>query len=196
VSQPTLRLYRNSEHRRMAWKNGVGETAEIAVHPEGAGLQDFGWRVSMATVTQDGPFSVFPGVDRTLAVLSGAGMTLDIEGVGERRLTPETPPLAFPADAATTARLARGSITDLNVMTRRGAFLHALSHHETETPLPLPATSGQRLLLALQPLGIATALGVVGMQPLDAVLLDGAQEAQVLPVGESAACYVVVITPV
>ena len=62
------KLLRNSDHRRMPWKNGGGETVEVIVHPEGASLSDFGWRVSMATVASDGPFSVFPGIDRTLAV--------------------------------------------------------------------------------------------------------------------------------
>jgi environmental stress-induced protein Ves len=31
------------------WKNGGGVTREIAVHPQGAGFDDFVWRLSMAT---------------------------------------------------------------------------------------------------------------------------------------------------
>ena len=50
----------------MPWKNGGGETAEIAVSPPGAALDDFDWRLSMARVETDGPFSAFPGIDRTL----------------------------------------------------------------------------------------------------------------------------------
>lgn len=50
-----------ANHRRMPWKNGRGETTEIAVWPEGAGLQDFGWRLSMAGVSEHGAFSAFPG---------------------------------------------------------------------------------------------------------------------------------------
>ena len=189
------RLMRNSDHRRMPWKNGGGETVEVIVHPQGASLADFGWRVSMATVASDGPFSVFPGIDRTLAVLSGDGMDLSIEGLGEKRLTPQSEPLAFPADAPTTARLAGGPITDLNVMTRRGVFGHRLTHHHAVNGAqPLAASLGERLLLALEPLGVSTEAGLVGLQPLDALLLDGAETAEVVPAGESAAFYLVEIT--
>lgn len=188
-----VRLYRNADHRRMPWKNGGGETVEVIVHPEGASLSDFGWRVSMARVAGDGPFSVFPGIDRTLAVLSGDGMALSIEGLGERLLTPASTPLAFPADAPTTARLKGGPITDLNVMTRRGAFRHRLTHHVARGALALPEVAGERLLLALEPLGASTPDGLVGLQPLDALVLEGAPAAEVVPAGEQAAFYLVEI---
>jgi environmental stress-induced protein Ves len=189
-----MRLYRNSEHRRMPWKNGGGETVEVIVYPEGAGLSDFGWRVSMATVASDGPFSVFPGMDRTLAVLSGEGITLAIDGLGERLLTPKTAPLAFPADAPTTARLAGGPITDLNVMTRRGRFVHRLAHHANEGPLP-PAR-GVRLLLALTPLGVSGGEGLAGLQPLDAMLMDAGDAVSVVAVTEQVSFYVAEIAGV
>jgi environmental stress-induced protein Ves len=189
------RLYRNSDHRRMPWKNGGGETVEVIVHPEGASLSDFGWRVSMATVASDGPFSVFPGIDRTLAVLSGDGMALSIEGLGDRLLTLEATPLAFPADAPTTARLTGGPITDLNVMTRRGVFRHTLVRHEAGDAQTLPESSGERLLLALAPLGVSTAEGLVGLQPLDALVLGASEKAGIVPAGDSAAFYLVEITP-
>lgn len=190
-----MRLLRNSDHRRMPWKNGGGETVEVIVTPEGSSLSDFGWRVSMAKVASDGPFSVFPGIDRTLAVLSGDGMALSIEGVGEKLLTPQSTPLAFPADAPTTARLTGGPITDLNVMTRRGVFQHRLARHVAEGSLSLPESSGERLLLAIEPLGVSTADGLIGLQPLDAVVLDVSEKAEVVAVSESAAFYLVEITP-
>lgn len=189
------KLLRNADHRRMPWKNGGGETVEVIVYPEGASLSDFGWRVSMATVASDGPFSVFPGIDRTLAVLTGDGMALTIEGLGDRLLTPASAPLPFPADAPTTARLTGGPITDLNVMTRRGVFRHSLAHHVARGATALAATSGQRLLLALDPLGVATPDGLMGLQPLDALVFDGADTAEVVPAGDSAAFYLVEIAP-
>jgi environmental stress-induced protein Ves len=64
-----MKILRASTHKAMPWKNGGGETAEIAVFPEGASMQDFGWRVSMAKVTENGPFSLFPDIDRTLSIL-------------------------------------------------------------------------------------------------------------------------------
>ena len=68
-----MRILRAESYRRMPWKNGGGETTEIAVSPEGAGLDDFDWRVSMARVESSGPFSLFAGIDRTLAILEGEG---------------------------------------------------------------------------------------------------------------------------
>jgi len=173
----------------MPWKNGGGETVEVFVHPQSAGLSDFGWRVSMATVATDGPFSVFPGIDRTLAVLSGDGMALSIEGFNDRLLTPASQPLPFPADAPTTARLTEGPIIDLNVMTRRGHFRHTLSRHAVNGSWRLPAASGTRLLLALDTLGVATPNGLIGLQPLDALLLDANVEIEVIPVSDEAAFY-------
>ena len=62
------------------WKNGGGVTREIVASPEGAPLDAFDWRVSLADVSADGPFSSFPGVDRTLTVVEGAGMDLMVGG--------------------------------------------------------------------------------------------------------------------
>lgn len=119
-----MKLLPASGHKRMPWKNGGGETIEISVFPEGASLSEFDWRVSMAIVASDGPFSGFPGIDRTLSILEGNGMTLLIDGRDPARLTEVDAPLAFPADVATSASLIDGTIVDLNVMTRRGKLTH------------------------------------------------------------------------
>ncbi|MEJ5020050.1 HutD family protein [Ochrobactrum vermis] len=116
-------LLKAENHRRMPWKNGGGVTVEIAVHPQGASVDDFDWRISMASVANDGPFSVFPGIDRTLSVLEGDGIVLDVEGQ-KSTLTRQSAPLAFAADSHSAARLIGSAITDLNVMTRRGRFAH------------------------------------------------------------------------
>lgn len=107
----------------MPWKNGGGVTVEIAIHPKEASVDNFDWRISTATVANDGPFSVFPDIDRTLSVLEGNGIVLNVEGV-ETTLTRDTEPFAFAADASSGACLSDGPITDLNVMTRRGKFTH------------------------------------------------------------------------
>jgi environmental stress-induced protein Ves len=60
-----------SQYRRTPWKNGGGLTEEIAAHPEGAALDGFDWRISIAAVDRDGPFSRFPGVDRTITLIEG-----------------------------------------------------------------------------------------------------------------------------
>lgn len=113
-----------TDYRRMPWKNGGGETVEIAVCPPGATVADFDWRLSMATVAGDGPFSSFPGIDRTLSILEGEGMRLDIEGRAPVTVILDSEPLEFSADLATSAHLVAGPITDLNVMTKRKVFSH------------------------------------------------------------------------
>lgn len=118
-----MKILRSADHKRMRWKNGGGVTVEIAIHPINASVDNFDWRISTATVANDGPFSIFPGIDRTLSVLEGNGIVLDVEGT-ETTLTLETVPFSFAADATSGAQLIDGPITDLNVMTRRGNFTH------------------------------------------------------------------------
>src|SRR5690606_386633 len=76
----TVWHYPASARQFRPWKNGGGETAEIAVSPAGAGFDDFDWRISTAIVAQSGPFSGFPGVDRVLTVIEGGAMELTVAG--------------------------------------------------------------------------------------------------------------------
>ncbi|MCR5879230.1 HutD family protein [Phenylobacterium sp. J367] len=91
---------------------------EVVACPPGAGFDAFDWRISMAEVAASGPFSVFPGVDRWLAVIEGR-IRLDIEGLGSVTLGPGDH-LAFPGDAPTHGEVLKGPVLDLNVMSRRG----------------------------------------------------------------------------
>ena len=137
-----MRILRAGNYRRMKWRNGGGETAEIAVSPDDAGLDDFDWRVSMARVESDGPFSLFPGVDRTLSILEGEGVVLDIAGRLPVRLTGVSEPYGFPADVAVHAGLVAGPVTDLNVMTRRGRHAHRVARYEVDGLLELAVGAG------------------------------------------------------
>jgi environmental stress-induced protein Ves len=121
-----MRILRAADHRVMPWKNGGGTTTEIVVSPVGASMDDFDWRVSMAHVGGDGAFSSFPGIDRTLSVLRGEGIELAF-GDGETvRLDRSSAPFRFAADRAVEGKLLAGPIDDLNVMSRRGRWAHAL----------------------------------------------------------------------
>lgn len=119
-----MRVIRASDCRVMPWKNGGGTTTEIAVSPEGASLSDFDWRISMAHVGADGPFSSFPGIDRTLSVLNGGGIRLVFSDGECVALNRRTEPFAFAADRAVTGQLVAGPIDDLNVMSRRRRWSH------------------------------------------------------------------------
>jgi environmental stress-induced protein Ves len=121
-----LRIIRARDCRITPWKNGGGSTTEIAAEPSGASLDTFDWRISMARVAADGPFSAFPGIDRTLAVVKGSGLVLTIGGGAPVTLACGSDPISFAGGIATSARLVAGEIVDLNVMTRRRRFSHQL----------------------------------------------------------------------
>lgn len=106
------------------WKNGSGSTTEIAVDPLDAGYDDFNWRVSLATISESGPFSVFPGVERTLALVDGNGMTLDIDTEDRVHVGVDEPVLAFSGDSEVEATLNRGPSVDFNIMTRSSTCYH------------------------------------------------------------------------
>jgi len=101
------------------WKNGGGSTRTIAVFPPDAGFDDFDWRISIADVVSSGEFSRFPGVDRSILLLDGAGMILHLDS-GSITLTTPYKPLLFRGDDAVRSELLNGATRDFNVMTRRG----------------------------------------------------------------------------
>lgn len=115
----THRVLSPADFRRMPWKNGGGTTTEIAAFPPGAGLESFAWRVSMADVDRDGPFSIFSGVDRTLVLLEGRGIRLTGDGEPvDLRATFE--PIDFSGDLDLMCTLVAGPIRDFNLLVRRG----------------------------------------------------------------------------
>ena len=104
--------------RPRPWRNGGGSSREIVCWPPGAGLDDFDWRVSIASVAASGPFSCFAGVDRTIVLLAGDGLRLQAPGL-DHRLDTLHAPFAFSGDAALHCTLLGGESTDLNAMSRR-----------------------------------------------------------------------------
>ena len=99
----------------MPWKNGGGTTRELYRQPAEGDLE---LRVSMARVGQSGPFSFFPGIDRTLMLVDGDGFELEMAGE-RRRMTEPFAPLHFNGETAVDCRLLGGACLDFNVMTAR-----------------------------------------------------------------------------
>lgn len=111
------RILRNSDYQRMPWKNGGGTTTEIFKATDAEGRMH--WRLSIADVASDGPFSEFPGIDRWIMMVEGKGMELAISGLGTRRIEKAFEPLAFSGDAKTDCKLIDGPIRDFNLMVDR-----------------------------------------------------------------------------
>lgn len=113
----TWRRHLPADAPRMPWKNGGGTTVEWAVEPPGATLASgFQWRLSSAEVASSGLFSRFPGCDRWLLLVEGAGMILDFEARGRVALTEPLVPLRFSGDWPAAATLVEGPCTDFNLM--------------------------------------------------------------------------------
>ena len=63
------------------WKNGGGSTTTVAVHPPGASLDDFDWRISLATIDRDGFMQI---TDRSKDVIKSGGEwigSIDLENI-------------------------------------------------------------------------------------------------------------------
>lgn len=112
-------IIRQSDGRSQPWKNGLGRTREIAVHPSSAGSGDFVWRVSVAEVDSAAPFSRFPGIDRHIVLLNGAGFTMRMDDGQDHALTTPLTPFAFAGERGVDISLASGATQDFNLMLRR-----------------------------------------------------------------------------
>jgi uncharacterized protein len=130
------RVLAPADYRAMPWRNGGGTTHEIATGPDGADLASFAWRVSIADVARDGPFSAFAGVDRTLVLLAGAGMRLTADGQ-HVVLQSAYEPLAFAGEVPFACTLIDGPTRDFNLMVRRALAQGAL-HVVRDAPCRLP----------------------------------------------------------
>lgn len=104
-----------ADYTRQPWKNGRGTTTELwRLERDGQLLV----RLSRAAVVEDGPFSLFPGIERNLTVLSGPGFRLTGPNL-DLRCEPLVP-VAFPGDVEVTATETNGQQSDdFNVMTVR-----------------------------------------------------------------------------
>ena len=128
------------------WKNGGGSTREIVCMPQGAGMDGFNWRVSLATIAQSGPFSVFAGVDRVILLLDGDGVRLQSADGVDHRLDQALQPFAFPGEEALDCTLLGGPSQDFNVMTRRRTLRAEL--RVLRAPTPIAPTPRGLLLVA------------------------------------------------
>lgn len=101
----------------MPWKDGGGTTLELAVDPPGATLgRGFRWRLSSAEVASSGPFSAFPGMERWLFLLEGAGLEVDFGSRGRAVLREPLDSLCFAGDWPAVATLLEGACVDLNLI--------------------------------------------------------------------------------
>jgi environmental stress-induced protein Ves len=95
----------------VAWKNGGGITREIA---QVTGPKGYAWRLSVADVESQGPFSKFDGFSRILTVIEGDGLQLSTSE--KTHDVAYLAPFHFLGDVEIASKLQNGSIRDLNVI--------------------------------------------------------------------------------
>jgi environmental stress-induced protein Ves len=119
-------VLRGADAPRVRWRNDGGWTREIVRVPTPLADRDgdaFDWRVSIAEVETDGPFSMFAGCDRVLVLLAGAGMDLRLSTTGETiHLRADSRIARFAGEVPIDATLVAGPTTDFNLIWRRDAF--------------------------------------------------------------------------
>lgn len=133
------RVIAANEYRRERWKNGTGWTREIARFPE---TGNWDWRLSIAEIEQDGPFSVFPGIDRELVLIRGKGLRLRFEDGETRELQPPHDRIRFAGERALHSELLDGPTHDFNLMWRRTAITAELLHRPLVGPMLFFAEPG------------------------------------------------------
>ncbi len=183
-----MQILRAAERTARPWKNGGGLTYEVIAHPPGSGLSQFDWRVSIARVHAAGPFSLFPGIERRMAVLEGE-LALSVGEGAVMSLSAQSPPMTFPGEAPVFAE-PRGPVTDLNVMVRRGVFECGLERRLLAAPVHLEPRAAVRVLLALRDITADNPAGHAELGPLDALLIDGGLPCTLVSRSEAAAVYV------
>ncbi len=122
------RILSASGYNRMRWKNGAGWTSEILRVPDNDGWQ---WRLSIAEIESDAPFSAFPGVERELVLRSGNGLRLRFGEDGVGGVHPLLPPhdkLRFAGEHAAFGELIDGPTRDFNLMWKRDSYSAQLWH--------------------------------------------------------------------
>ena len=118
-------ILRARDYARMRWKNGAGWTSEILRVPD---QESWDWRLSIAEIEADAPFSAFPGIDRELVLLSGNGVRLRFEDGAVHTLLPPHDKLRFAGERALVGELVDGLTRDFNLMWRRDTMAASLWH--------------------------------------------------------------------
>lgn len=106
--------FTEKDFKTLPWKNGGGVTQELYKLPHPQDPERFLFRLSIATLSQSGPFSLFPNIDRHLLLLQGRGIVIN-----DRTLDKLFEPIQFRGEEAIESRLIDGPCIDFNVMVDR-----------------------------------------------------------------------------
>jgi environmental stress-induced protein Ves len=169
------RLIPANSYRRERWRNDLGWTREIVRFPE----DEDGWeyRLSIAEIERDCAFSVFPGCDRHLVLLTGNGMTLEFDDGESVAVLPPHGRIAFAGERAVHCRLQDGPTHDFNVMVRRDHWSAHVLHRPLVGSMVFFAEPGVSWAIHLLAGGARIKSHELTLAPGDTVLLEDVQPA-------------------
>lgn len=150
------------------WLNGDGVTSEVVARPVGGDPAAFDWRLSIATISGDHPFSSYPGVDRLLMPLSPQG--LDLLDGGAPVHVRQFDVHGFAGENEVASFGVWAPTLDLNLMTRRGRCTGSLLLTQVSSDWTVQA--GHEESIALVVLDGSLHLGERRLTFLDAVLIE------------------------
>lgn len=138
-------------------------TEVVAASEDAEGVR---WRLSIAAVDEDGPFSHYPGIDRVIVVLEGEGMVLDHDGAAASVTVLPGQPYRFSGDWQTRCRLLAGPVRDWNLMVRRGLY-----EAEVVVRGPGPAVPPEGLVV-LHPIRAGLLAGTLRCEHGETLIID------------------------
>jgi environmental stress-induced protein Ves len=130
-SPAVVELVPADDYRRERWANGTGWTRVICACRLADGdieAPQWDWRLSIAEIEADAPFSRFPGTGREQVLLSGNGLRLRFADGEARELQPPHQRLRFDGDRACTGEPVDGRVEAFNLMWRRDTVEATLWH--------------------------------------------------------------------
>ena len=167
-------VQRATERVAVPWRNGMGVQYEIIC--DGLLPDDWTWRLSTADITQDVPFSSFPGVTREFCVADGNGAVLNINGI-DHRCEPGSI-TKFRGDDVVAAALTDGPMQALNLMLRDGSTARPLQiarvgQHIVRSQVIVAIMGSASVEVANQVVELGLLDAIIDLEGMDAVVHIG-----------------------
>ena len=137
MSTPVFTVIPKTQFKTIPWKNGKGNTIELAIN-DGGNLESFEWRLSMASVVEDGVFSDFSGYLRNLILIKGDGIELIHDDKISDKLTTLLSMATFDGSSETVGKLTHHAITDFNIITNQKSYDVEVNTYLLSNKISLP----------------------------------------------------------
>ncbi|MGC1428819.1 MAG: HutD family protein [Albidovulum sp.] len=160
------------------WKNGLGTTHDVFLFPKGADHDTFDLRCALSPIDQKNLFSAFPGVERVITLVDGAGLELQFQAHLVRLSRYQ--PYRFDSGLAPEGQPVGGPATVINVMARKGIWDIRSCTVMSECDHSIGANE-LGLVFGLDDLVIGSGQTNVDLPAGDALLVSGAGSVQIRP---------------